>query len=273
MAEAPTCSIDIFSDAEILEPYRTYTAIRDLGPVVHLPEYEMYAMGRHRDVRKAAIDYRTFSSASGVAANPLVNAMSGAGEASATIASDPPRHTLLRRIVGAPLQPSAVAELEHAIQASADELVERLVAIDNPHQWELLQGDPSLMSNAIEECVRIESPIRGFTRLTTGPVEVDGTALPSGARVLLLYASANRDERRWDQPERFDIARDTDGHMGFGAGRHACAGMHLAKLEITCLMRAMLRRVKSFEAGAPVRAVNNLLRGLESLPVTITSRI
>ncbi|HEX7693303.1 MAG TPA: cytochrome P450 [Sphingomonas sp.] len=121
--------------------------------------------------------------------------------------------------------------------------------------------------------MRIESPIRGFTRLTTSDVEIDGLPLAAGARVLLLYASANRDERRWNEPDRFDIGRDTSGHMGFGAGRHACAGMHLAKVEITCLMRAMLASVKSFEAGDPVRAVNNLLRGLSSLPITVTARV
>lgn len=77
MSDLPVCHVDIYSDGEILELYGTYATLRDLGSVVHLPAYDLYALARHKDVRKAATDFRNFSSASGAAANPLVNGMCG----------------------------------------------------------------------------------------------------------------------------------------------------------------------------------------------------
>jgi cytochrome P450 len=92
----------------------------------------------------------------------------------------------------------------------------------------------------------------------------------AGSRVLVLYASANRDERKWDAPDRFDITRaNTTQHLGFGSGRHICAGMHLAQLEIRSLLRAMLDRIDWFEVEEPVPALNNTLRGFSSLPMRV----
>ena len=138
-----------------------------------------------------------------------------------------------------------------------------------PDQWDMVREDPALVRNAISECVRLESPIRGFTRKLSADLDIGDARLPQGARVLLLYASANRDERRWDQPEVFDVRRRTLDQVGFGMGVHSCAGMHLARAEIECLVRALIPRVRRFEAGLPVRAVNNTLRGLASLPVRV----
>lgn len=138
-----------------------------------------------------------------------------------------------------------------------------------PDQWDVLREQPNLIQSAINEAIRLESPIRGFTRYLLQDHEIDGVLLPKGSRALILYASANRDERKWDDPERFDIRRKTADHVGFGMGIHSCAGMNLAKLEIECLLNALLPRVRRFEAGEPVRAMNNSLRGLSSLPVTV----
>ena len=139
-----------------------------------------------------------------------------------------------------------------------------------PDQWGMVREDPALVRNAISECVRLESPIRGFTRKLSADVDIGDARLPQGARVLLLYASANRDERRWDQPEVFDVRRRVVDQVGFGMGVHSCAGMHLARAEIECLIRALIPRVRRFEAGTPVRAVNNTLRGFASLPVRVS---
>jgi cytochrome P450 len=98
-----------------------------MGPVVHMPAHDLYALSRDADVRKAAIDFRTFSSARGIAANSFVNGMSEQGPVRTTIASDPPQHNALRKIVGAPLQLQALADLADTIEAAADELVDRLV--------------------------------------------------------------------------------------------------------------------------------------------------
>lgn len=140
----------------------------------------------------------------------------------------------------------------------------------DPQQWERLKLDPLLISNAIDETVRYESPIRSFTRVTTQDCEVAGVAVAAGRRLLVIYASANRDEAKWDDPDRFDIGRpDAREHLGFGKGRHVCAGQHLARLEMTSLLKAMLRHFPAFTVGAPTIQPNNLLRGFANLPVMV----
>jgi cytochrome P450 len=140
----------------------------------------------------------------------------------------------------------------------------------HPAQWVKLRNDPALIANAIEEAVRLESPIRGFSRTLARNVEIDGAVIAEGSRVLLLYASANRDETKWDEPDRFDVARpDARDHLGFGIGRHGCAGQHLARLEMQCLMTSLVRHVGEFRVGTPVLQGNNILRGFASLPVEI----
>jgi len=139
----------------------------------------------------------------------------------------------------------------------------------HPDQWERLRADPDLIPAAINEGLRLESPIRGFTRRLNAARRLGDTDLPEGARVLVLYASANRDERRWDDPERFDITRKATEQLGFGHGIHACAGMHLARLEIGAILAALVRRVRRIEVGDPVPTCNNVLRGFESLPMRL----
>ncbi len=139
----------------------------------------------------------------------------------------------------------------------------------NPSQWELLVKDPSLVPNVIEETLRIESPIRGFARVAEEDVEIDGVKVEKGSRLFLLYGSANRDERQWDNPETFDIQRkNVKKQMAFGFGIHQCAGQHLARLEITCLLNAMIKKVKRIEVSNPEYKANSFLRILESLDVS-----
>jgi len=138
-----------------------------------------------------------------------------------------------------------------------------------PDQWDRIRADESLIPTAINEAVRLESPLRGFTRVVTRDVVYDDQVIPAGSRVLLLYGSANRDERKWDHPERFDVTRDNRDHLGFGFGAHICVGMHLARLEITALMKAFAKRVSRFELGEPKRTMSNILRGFDRLPVTV----
>lgn len=140
----------------------------------------------------------------------------------------------------------------------------------NPEQWKRLKQEPDLINNAVRETIRLESPIRGFTRYVTRDTVIGDSHVAEGSRVLVLYASANRDERKWEAPDRFDIARaNTTQHLGFGSGRHICAGMHLAQLEIRSLLRAMLDRIDWFEVEEPVPALNNTLRGFSSLPMRV----
>ena len=140
----------------------------------------------------------------------------------------------------------------------------------HPEQWQRLRRDPGRAKQAFDEALRLESPVTGFTRVTTRAGSIGGVELPVGARVLVIYASANRDERYWDDPEKFDIERPNASHVAFGYGEHACAGMGLARLEATEVLTALAVCVERFELnGEPVRKLNNVIRAFGSLPIRI----
>jgi cytochrome P450 len=140
----------------------------------------------------------------------------------------------------------------------------------HPEQWRLLKDEPALMANAINEVIRYEPPLRAFARLVSRPVEIAGVSIPSGARVLVMYASANRDEREWENPAVFDIRRDACRQIGFGQGAHACAGQSLARLETTAMLRALLERVDRIDVtSSPTWAINNVIHRHERLPLKL----
>ncbi|WP_260761214.1 cytochrome P450 [Mycobacterium sp. SMC-4] len=140
----------------------------------------------------------------------------------------------------------------------------------HPEQWQLLRDNPALLSNAVNEVVRYESPLRAFTRKTLHSTQIDGAPIAAGARVLVVYASANRDEREWDNPDVFDIRNDAGRHVGFGNGAHACAGQGLARLETTALLKALIDRVDRIEVVAePTWAVNNIIHRHACLPIRL----
>ena len=135
-----------------------------------------------------------------------------------------------------------------------------------PDQWRMLRDDPSLISGAVIESVRHSSVIRWFSRLAKTDYEVDGEVIPAGARVMLMYASANRDERRFGDPDRFDITRDARAQLAWGSGPHLCGGMHLAKMEMDVMLEALLEHCEVLEAGEPELLANRGLYGFASLP-------
>ncbi|WP_328353034.1 cytochrome P450 [Mycobacterium sp. NBC_00419] len=142
----------------------------------------------------------------------------------------------------------------------------------HPDQWQLLKHEPERIPNAINEIVRYESPVRAFGRRVGVDTEVGGTPLRAGAQVLVIYASANRDELEWDNPDAFDITREAGRHLGFGHGAHACAGQALARLETTAFLRALIARADRLElTGEPKWALNNIIRRHESLPLRLHS--
>jgi cytochrome P450 len=138
----------------------------------------------------------------------------------------------------------------------------------NPDQWDKLRANPTLIPNAVNEAIRVESPIQGFSRVLTDDFSVEDQRLHKGARVLVMYASGNRDERRWEDPERFDITRRANEQLGFGHGIHMCMGANLARMEISALLSALIRRVERFELHEAERISNNVLRGYKSLKLT-----
>jgi 4-methoxybenzoate monooxygenase (O-demethylating) len=141
-----------------------------------------------------------------------------------------------------------------------------------PEEWERLRRDPALLArNAFEEAVRFESPVQTFFRTTTRDVEIGGCKVGEGEKVLMFLGAANRDPRRWADPDRYDITRKTSGHVGFGAGIHMCVGQLVARLEGEVILAALARKVAAIEiTGAVKRRYNNTLRGLDSLPITLT---
>nr|7TNF_A Chain A, Cytochrome P450 [Rhodopseudomonas palustris HaA2]7TNU_A Chain A, Cytochrome P450 [Rhodopseudomonas palustris HaA2]7UDF_A Chain A, Cytochrome P450 [Rhodopseudomonas palustris HaA2] len=140
-----------------------------------------------------------------------------------------------------------------------------------PGELQRLRSDPTLARNAFEEAVRFESPVQTVFRTTTREVELGGAVIGEGEKVLMFLGSANRDPRRWSDPDLYDITRKTSGHVGFGSGVHMCVGQLVARLEGEVMLSALARKVAAIDIDGPVkRRFNNTLRGLESLPVKLT---
>ncbi|WP_338783617.1 cytochrome P450 [Streptomyces sp. DG1A-41] len=388
--QIPESDIDPYTDESILNPYDAYRALRDLGPVVRLDQYGVWAAARYQEVYEALHDHESFISGEGVGVTEQLNK----AQHGSSLTSDPPYHDLVRGLVARHLTPKALREVQGYVADWAnrlvDELIERgefdavtdfgqafplaivpdllgwpveegrerlldwaaagfnafgplnertvagfpllkemgeflyrmsvpgnlrpgswgaqLVADaqagkianellpallgdflapsmdtsvsalssmlwlfgEHPGQWDLLKAEPSLAGNAFNEIVRRESPLRGFTRLLTRDRVLGGAELKAGSRMLLLYGSANRDERHWDDPETFDITRpDAAEHLGFGHGIHGCVGQALSRLEGKSLMDALLRKVRRIEVGVPTWRLHNTIRGIETLPVVL----
>lgn len=384
----PTSDLDLYSDDVLTEPYEHYRRLRDAGPAVWLERHNVWVVARYDSVRTVLRDWKTFSSASGVAVNDFLNtALRGN-----TLNSDPPLHDLLRNVVASRMTSQALRPTREMIESRAEALVERLVAqhsfdavedlaqalplsivpdfiglpqegrehlldwaeatfnamgpmnercadavkklpdlfgyarqlaatgnlrpgsfgagvleaqrdgriteaqcpqlftaylvpsVDTtisavgsaiwlfgryPHQWDQVRANPSLIQNAFEEVLRLESPLQSFSRLATSDYNVEGISIPAGSRIVVLFASANRDERKWEQADTFDVTRNTSGHLGFGYGVHLCAGASLARLEGQAILGALARRVERFELGKSTRKLNNVIRSLRTLSVTV----
>jgi cytochrome P450 len=143
--------------------------------------------------------------------------------------------------------------------------------VANPDQWRLLREDPSLARKAFQETMRFTQAIHPLYRTTTRDSELGGVAVAGGVKMALFLGSANRDPRVFDQPDRFEIARDATAQLGFGSGIHSCAGQTLARLEGEAALRALLRHAGSgLELdGVPTRRRHNTLHTWAKLPVKV----
>jgi cytochrome P450 len=143
--------------------------------------------------------------------------------------------------------------------------------IEHPDQRQLLLGDPSLIASAVEESLRMFPAFAHFRRTATTDTELAGQPIREGEKVVMWYVSSNRDESRYEDPDRFDVRRNPE-HQAFGAGgRHFCLGTALARLELRVLFEETLARYPEMElAGKPTVAESAFINQLKTLPVRLT---
>jgi cytochrome P450 len=141
--------------------------------------------------------------------------------------------------------------------------------LDHPEQLARVAADPGLVPALIEETLRYDAPVQLVFREALADVEVGGVRIPAGATVVPLLGSANRDERRFPEPDRFDVMRNPQGHVGFGFGKHFCLGASLARLEAKVALEALVPELVRLRRGeARVARVDSfLVRGPSRLPL------
>jgi cytochrome P450 len=385
--------IDPFCDEFLADPYPSHELLRELGPVVRLPRYDVWAVTRYDQVSAILNNWEVFGSGGGVG---IANFHKEGNwrPPSLLLETDPPTHTRARTVMNRAVAPNllralrdgfyqeavrhidkalefgsfdAVTELSiayplkvfpdavgiaaeeremllpygsmvfntmgpkndlyHAALAPVDkilpwvmqrcarnalrpgslgaevykyadtgEVTEQEAALlvrsflsagidttvhavgnailcfaENPGEWQKLRQEPAKARASFEEVMRFETPFQCYFRTTTRATEIAGTPIDAAEKIYVSVASANRDPRKWEEPERFNISRKVAGHVGFGTGIHACVGQMIARLEIEALMTAMLERVATIElAGRPQRLIHNTLRAVSKLPVRMT---
>jgi cytochrome P450 len=343
----PWSDHDPYTDEALLDPWPGYKQMRDAGPAVWLPKYEMFALTQYGSVRRALTDWESFPSRNGVMMNDQMNQVLRGN----TLCSDGADHDVLRNVLVRPLTPRALRSARREITPEADHVVEKLVtagtfdavtdlanhlpvtvvsnlvglpergrermlawgeglfncfgpmndqtvasfpvleemmvdymgpsldtticATSNavglfanyPDQWDLVGADPRLMPSAVNEVLRYDAPIQGFSRYVARDVDMAGVVLPAGSRAIVFYGAANRDERKYPDPDRFDVLRRPGDHLGCGAGPHACVGMNLARIEMLALFTALAKRIQRFAILEVEPLLNNVLRGFKTLRV------
>jgi cytochrome P450 len=146
-----------------------------------------------------------------------------------------------------------------------------ITLLNHPDELAKIRDNLSLVPQMIEEMLRYESPVQGIFRSATRETEIAGTAIPAGANVLILYGSANRDERQFPRPDVFDVGRNPQDHLGFGFGIHYCIGAPLARLEVRIAMDALLRRFPKLQMREQQRewVDSFVMRGPLKLPLQL----
>lgn len=395
----PSHPADPFSHEVLEDPFTFHAALREAGPVVHLPALNVYAMGRYTEVHEALSNWQGFISSDGVGHLSFRHEEPWRPP-SLLLEADPPHHDAPRRVLSELLGPRTLSRLRDGWFEDARKLVDELlppgveaVEIDgqtdlaavfplrvfpdavglrdegrenllpygnhlfnsfgppndlvekgqpdaprllkwvidqcgrealaeggfgaaiwaaadrgeithdqaplvvrsllsagvdttvhglaallhalstHPQEYEHLGSRPELVRTAFDEAVRLESPVQIFFRTADVDVQIGGTVVPADSKILMFLASANRDPRRWEEPDRFDLTRDPSGHVGFGMGIHQCVGQHIARLESEAVLTALLARIERIEALPGARLhLNNTLRGWESIPLRLVAR-
>lgn len=140
----------------------------------------------------------------------------------------------------------------------------------HPQEYAKLHADPTLARPAFEEGLRWESTAQTFFRTAGCDTQIAGLPIAENTKVLCLLAAANRDPRKWPDPDRYDIERRPSGHVALGSGIHGCVGQAVARLEGEVVLNALAKRVKRIEVTGPhTRRLNNTLRALDTLPLRL----
>lgn len=139
-----------------------------------------------------------------------------------------------------------------------------------PDQWQYLLDNPGDIRRSFDEVLRWGGAVIQFFRTTTGDVEISDVHIPKDEKILVVFAAANRDPKKWESPDKLDLSRNVTGHVAFGVGIHGCVGQMVARMEAELIFSAFARRVKRFQlTGEPKIKINNALRGFETLPVKV----
>jgi cytochrome P450 len=195
-----------------------------------------------------------------------------------------PRNDIVTKLVEAEIDGERLTEREFdamflLLVVAGNETTRQAIAhgmqafMDFPDELERLRADPELMPTAVEEIIRWATPVLHFRRTATRDVELRGARIREGDKVVTWYASANFDERVFDDPLRFDVGRKPNDHVSFGrGGPHFCLGAHLAKLEVRIMFEELLPRIASIEpAGPPRRIRTNFTNALKAMPVRVAA--
>lgn len=149
-----------------------------------------------------------------------------------------------------------------------------LTLSQHPDQWQLLRDDPGVLPSTIEEVLRFHSPVMQFRRTAVQDFKLGGQLIRDGEKVVLSYASANRDEAVFSEPDRFDVMRGHNPHLAFGSGPHFCLGHAVARLEARVILPALFSRFPTIKVtGEPVRLRSNFINGISELPVHLSTRV
>jgi cholest-4-en-3-one 26-monooxygenase len=144
-----------------------------------------------------------------------------------------------------------------------------LALMEHPAQYARLAAEPALLDSAVEEMLRWVTPVIHFSRTATRATEIRGKAIKENDKVVIYYASANRDEEIFPDGGAFDVGRTPNDHVAFGIGQHSCLGLNLARLEIRVIFEEVLRRMPDMRLDGEVRRLrSNFINGIKQMPVT-----
>jgi cytochrome P450 len=142
-----------------------------------------------------------------------------------------------------------------------------LTLVRHPEAYQRLRADPGILPSAIEELLRVHPPVLTFRRTAARDVELRGTRIARGDKVVVYHVSANHDERHFPDPFRLDLTREPNDHVSFGQGPHLCLGAAFARLQMREFFTEFLRLPQAEQAGEPRRLVSNFINGITSLPL------